>query len=900
MTIHGSLIIRATELVTVQAGDMKVLGNVTQTEGAVEVMTQPVEEIVAVMMRIIVAETTITVRKRSRERDRDSYRRSDSGHRDRRSGERSRSRDRGWRERDRDRSRDREVSRDRERDRGRSRDSDRSSSGRERQRMPWVPPPFPRQQTSASVPVPAVPPPVVHPVPPPIQNQFRNDGSFIEMFKQQMQQKTESEATPTTATVSTAAASATSTTPTIAASAASGLPVLKVKITRMPTIPQRPKIAKRRISKILKTSMVQKTKKVEGARQCVQDANRDGAITELGLKGNGIVASLKAVNKTKSFKMNKGVSAMLLWLLVLSCLLTHSESTYKTSSPQDSAVHVGKDAYNNASVPTTGSIGENTLEFMSAGRLSTDSASQKPQFTPEITINATTSPHPTDLSLNNEEPLVFQTGPGEWRLNLTQCDLHRKINSNSSHSTFRFSDNDTLEVYYILTPNTTESLYCVFVLEAGKGRYLTLVMDGFFVGEESGQCVKDFALFEFYDSGEAWSAKPCATPFVAALVSDFPRLYFYIDKLEGEVNRTQYVSLRLRFRFTAVFSVDLVSHVTTASHAGYVTNFEFGPPRLYSADMYAWFCFYLSAQVVVISFPYHDLVYPFGQLQVHVPNSYDSFVKSTGTLGFMLKSGASQATIFPDYDYSAFIYEEWRHNSTMHFETFVAFLFFTKIGKQTAGFKLLYSIHNVTLAPPRLRNGLYDCSVLHYPSFEQHLRCNLEVECQGGEDEAECPYTSHVCGPGYIDAGDKCFLYVTVKKTLLWSDAYNLCKQKSMSLASPKTPDEWEMLKTVLNYGRKYAVIYLGLRTSETELGSMYREAWRWADQAVAYDNPLTLLAQIAKPACVSDCLDGSDETFCIHRYCPLKQCKNQQCVSPDQWCDGMQHCVDGSDEECP
>ncbi|KAK7488825.1 hypothetical protein BaRGS_00019960, partial [Batillaria attramentaria] len=46
-----------------------------------------------------------------------------------------------------------------------------------------------------------------------------------------------------------------------------------------------------------------------------------------------------------------------------------------------------------------------------------------------------------------------------------------------------------------------------------------------------------------------------------------------------------------------------------------------------------------------------------------------------------------------------------------------------------------------------------------------------------------------------------------------------------------------------------------------------------------------------------SDCSD--DEQFCVYPKCTTlqRQCHNKQCVRLDQWCDGMDHCIDRSDE---
>ena len=45
------------------------------------------------------------------------------------------------------------------------------------------------------------------------------------------------------------------------------------------------------------------------------------------------------------------------------------------------------------------------------------------------------------------------------------------------------------------------------------------------------------------------------------------------------------------------------------------------------------------------------------------------------------------------------------------------------------------------------------------------------------------------------------------------------------------------------------------------------------------------------------DCQDGSDESFCQHPPCDAFTCINGQCVSPDRRCDGVNDCLDDTDE---
>ena len=58
----------------------------------------------------------------------------------------------------------------------------------------------------------------------------------------------------------------------------------------------------------------------------------------------------------------------------------------------------------------------------------------------------------------------------------------------------------------------------------------------------------------------------------------------------------------------------------------------------------------------------------------------------------------------------------------------------------------------------------------HWADFQQHLQCNLRVECASGEDEAQCPYTTDDCGPGRISIDGVCYVYVVPEELTTTAD----------------------------------------------------------------------------------------------------------------------------------
>lgn len=54
---------------------------------------------------------------------------------------------------------------------------------------------------------------------------------------------------------------------------------------------------------------------------------------------------------------------------------------------------------------------------------------------------------------------------------------------------------------------------------------------------------------------------------------------------------------------------------------------------------------------------------------------------------------------------------------------------------EIGGFKMRYSFHPHSQSPAQLENGLMNCSVDYYHTFQEHLDCNLMTECMNGQDE---------------------------------------------------------------------------------------------------------------------------------------------------------------------
>ncbi|PVD28741.1 hypothetical protein C0Q70_11335 [Pomacea canaliculata] len=152
------------------------------------------------------------------------------------------------------------------------------------------------------------------------------------------------------------------------------------------------------------------------------------------------------------------------------------------------------------------------------------------------------------------------------------------------------------------------------------------------------------------------------------------------------------------------------------------------------------------------------------------------------------------------------------------------------------GFKMIFSFHPVNETPARLDSGLWDCSVPHYNTFKQHLDCNLEPECHGGEDEGpQCPFSSPACN-GSVAAGHKCYFPLKDINTISWFFARQECRNRGGSLAVMKTNQEWDAFKKLFQFGKIPYFMHIGLSSFDGTLPPQYKKVLAWSDGTIAYD----------------------------------------------------------------
>ena len=150
-----------------------------------------------------------------------------------------------------------------------------------------------------------------------------------------------------------------------------------------------------------------------------------------------------------------------------------------------------------------------------------------------------------------------------------------------------------------------------------------------------------------------------------------------------------------------------------------------------------------------------------------------------------------------------------------------------------ACFKVLFSFHPEHRVPQRLSSGLFNCSTEDYWRFQQHLDCNIQVDCEDERDEAgHCPYSSPACN-GWVSAQNKCFRLFQFESTSTLPRIY-VCRALGFELASLKTEQEIDgALKLVK--GRIEAVCF-GLTCGLRSKRNLYGSVFMWSDNTAVYN----------------------------------------------------------------
>ena len=151
--------------------------------------------------------------------------------------------------------------------------------------------------------------------------------------------------------------------------------------------------------------------------------------------------------------------------------------------------------------------------------------------------------------------------------------------------------------------------------------------------------------------------------------------------------------------------------------------------------------------------------------------------------------------------------------NTVYHTDVLSFHFVSDDKQDRSGFKLLFSFHPDSAIPAKTASGKWNCSLAHWPQFQMHFPCNMVEECDGGEDEANCPYRNKDCGRGHFSVGGGCYALHVANRPITWNEAANECLRRGEYLASLNNPEEWQ---DVITFLREYLTrkVYLGMHMS--------------------------------------------------------------------------------------
>ena len=193
---------------------------------------------------------------------------------------------------------------------------------------------------------------------------------------------------------------------------------------------------------------------------------------------------------------------------------------------------------------------------------------------------------------------------------------------------------------------------------------------------------------------------------------------------------------------------------------GYITLHGFDQQLYYSVRLRVSYTLHLlQTHVIMLSFPYFHLNF-------------------LSTKHFILLDPAS-------LELSAFISEgRWKQLWLKRGDVFIKpdiyktslrFKFTSRL-VSSQGFKSLFSFHPAEEEPHKFSGGLFNCS-RYYQSFHQHLDCNLRVECQNQEDEAEqCPFSSPLCNTSaYIQVTELAIFLLLIYNFVVYCDLHHGC-----------------------------------------------------------------------------------------------------------------------------
>ena len=135
--------------------------------------------------------------------------------------------------------------------------------------------------------------------------------------------------------------------------------------------------------------------------------------------------------------------------------------------------------------------------------------------------------------------------------------------------------------------------------------------------------------------------------------------------------------------------------------------------------------------------------------------------------------------------------------------------------------------------PHNISRIQWNCTVPHWPDFQLHLRCNLLVECDNGQDEDGCGYVT--CRHGGFLFRHTCYVIIQPEHDVTHHTARQMCRMVQGQLAT--FPSELERVAFGhFVYERHKLSFLVGIQATISGLPAMYA-LWLFVDCKVACVN---------------------------------------------------------------
>ena len=374
---------------------------------------------------------------------------------------------------------------------------------------------------------------------------------------------------------------------------------------------------------------------------------------------------------------------------------------------------------------------------------------------------------------------------------------------------------------------------CRWRIVVPKGRFIVMVAN--MLGPQGPCSGRRLVSFEFTRGGYIYTY----TMHCFGRISKSPEFYLQSNTVEivctapnHENQQMQTLpQIRIEFRSTKQRLWTQMTPVMTSVKTGFVTSPGFDVTRSYGPFLDAWCNVTIPVlHAVMVSFPHFALLPPNPRSGVF---GHGSFVR--------LFTVDPEGLVEKEYTFYRTGYISPR---LLYSEAFAVRFVSGDVSwdrDERSGMNMSFSFHPRLTAPSLLVTGFFNCSVPHYPSFQQHVHCNLQQECEGDEDEgAHCSFSSAPC-KGQVAAEGKCYFPVDFDHSVSHRKARSECQKRGADLAMMKTPSEWEAFWKIPHITGNWKCAYIGLHLNPRRVHPLYRQTWMWLDGSPSFDVNVTV-----------------------------------------------------------